>query len=429
MASPKIPSFNSFPFKSRLFDVRSALSGSPRAEILSGLTVAVALVPEAVAFALLAGVPPLVGLYAAFIVCLITSVLGGRPGMISGATGAMGVVVVSLVAEHGIGYLFPAVVLCGVIQITIGLFKLGKFIRIVPHPVMLGFVNGLAVVILLGQFGSFKTLGADGSMQLLEGIGLWIMLALVMMTMGIIAFLPRFTKVIPSSLAAILFISLVAFGMNATMNQTEGAGSGNPVLTVKDMLVDNTRAAAVTTAQESKDKTTLNEARAILPENLTAATRSRKGPIAPLTEAERTAAVASVDRDSVGIAGGLPRFAWLDFEMPPLAWATLWIILPYSLILAGVGLIESLMTMTLIDELTETRGRGNRECVGQGIANVTCGVFGGMGGCAMIGQSLINVKSGGRGRLSGITAACGLLLFILFFRPTSKRFRWPHWSG
>ena len=416
MASPKIPSFNSFPFKSRLFDVRSALSGSPRAEILSGLTVAVALVPEAVAFALLAGVPPLVGLYAAFMVCLITSVLGGRPGMISGATGAMAVVVVSLIAEHGIGYLFPAVVLCGAIQITVGLFKLGKFIRIVPHPVMLGFVNGLAVVILLGQFGSFKTLGAEGSMQLLEGTRLWTMLALVMMTMGIIAFLPRFTKVIPSSLAAILFISLVAFGMNATMTQTEGAGSGNPVLTVKDMLVDNTRAAAVKSAQESKDKTTLNEARAMLPQNLTAAAVA-DGPITPLTEEERTNAVASVDRDSVGIAGGLPRFAWLDFTMPPLAWATLWIILPYSLILAGVGLIESLMTMTLIDELTETRGRGNRECVGQGIANVTCGVFGGMGGCAMIGQSLINVKSGGRGRLSGITAACGLLLFILFLSP------------
>ena len=416
MPSHKIPSLNTFPFKSRLFDVRSALSGSPKAEILSGLTVAVALVPEAVAFALLAGVPPLVGLYAAFMVCLITSVLGGRPGMISGATGAMAVVVVSLVGEHGIGYLFPAVVLCGVIQITVGLFKLGKFIRIVPHPVMLGFVNGLAVVILLGQFGSFKTLGSEGSMQLLQGPRLWGMLALVMMTMGIIAFLPRFTKVIPSSLAAILFISLVAFGINATTEKTEGAGSGSSILTVKDMLVDNTRAAAVKSAQEAKDKATLSEARAMLPTNLTASAVN-EGPITPLTPEERAAAVASVDRDTVGIAGGLPRFAWLDFEMPPLAWATLWIILPYSLILAGVGLIESLMTMTLIDELTETRGRGNRECVGQGVANVTCGVFGGMGGCAMIGQSLINVKSGGRGRLSGITAAVGLLVFILFLSP------------
>ena len=416
MAKPKLSPLKSFPFKSRLFDVRSALSGSPRAEILSGLTVAVALVPEAVAFALLAGVPPLVGLYAAFMICLITSVLGGRPGMISGATGAMAVVVVSLVGEHGIGYLFPAVVLCGVIQITVGLLKLGKFIRIVPHPVMLGFVNGLAVVILLGQFGSFKTLGSEGSMQLLQGSRLWGMLALVMMTMGIIAFLPRFTKVIPSSLAAILFISLVAFGINATSEKTEGAGSGSSILTVKDMLVDNTRAAAVKTAQEAKDKATLSEARAMLPANLTASALN-EGPITPLTPEERAAAVASVDRDSVGIAGGLPRFAWLDFEMPPLAWATLWIILPYSLILAGVGLIESLMTMTLIDELTETRGRGNRECVGQGVANVTCGVFGGMGGCAMIGQSLINVKSGGRGRLSGITAAVGLLVFILFLSP------------
>lgn len=418
----RLPSF--FRLKSRIFDLRSSMSGSPKAEILSGLTVALALVPEAVAFAFLAGVPPLVGLYAAFIICLVTSVLGGRPGMISGATGAMGVVVVSLVAQHGIGYLFPAVVLCGLIQIAIGLMKFGKFIRIVPHPVMLGFVNGLAVVILLAQFGSFKTLGTDGAMHLLEGSRLWIMIGLVALTMAIIAFLPRLTKVVPSSLAAILVVSLVAFGMNSYADEQVESGdvaaadvaSSQPVLTVKDMLVDSTRAAAVKTAQREKDIAVLAMAQSGLPANVEAEGIG-EGPISPLTEQEKIDAVASVDVAEVGIAGGLPRFAWLDFEMPPLAWATLWIILPYSFILAGVGLIESLMTMTLIDELTETRGRGNRECVGQGVANVTCGFLGGMGGCAMIGQSLINVKSGGRGRLSGITAACALLVFILFLSP------------
>ena len=420
----RLPRF--LPTKFRLFGLRSSMSGSPKDEVLSGLTVALALVPEAVAFAFLAGVPPLVGLYAAFIICLVTSILGGRPGMISGATGAMGVVVVALVAQFGIGYLFPAVVLCGLIQITIGIVKFGKFIRIVPHPVMLGFVNGLAVVILLAQFGSFKTLGTDGTMQLLEGDRLWIMIGLVVLTMAIIAFLPRFTKVIPSSLAAILLVSLIAVGMNryaadagssADLDSiTVNTNRDQPVLTVRDMIVDSTRAAAVISAQHEKDKAILAVAQSELPANVQA-DQIGEGPISPLTEQEKTDAMASVDVATVGIAGGLPRFAWLDFQLPPLAWATFWIILPYSLILASVGLIESLMTMTLIDELTETRGRGNRECVGQGVANVACGVFGGMGGCAMIGQSLINVKSGGRGRLSGVTAAIALLLFILFLAP------------
>jgi SulP family sulfate permease len=412
--------------KFKLFGLRSSMSGSPKDEVLSGLTVALALVPEAVAFAFLAGVPPLVGLYAAFIICFVTSILGGRPGMISGATGAMGVVVVALVAQYGIGYLFPAVVLCGMIQITIGIAKFGKFIRIVPHPVMLGFVNGLAVVILLAQFGSFKTLGTDGTMQLLQGDRLWIMIGLVVLTMAIIAFLPRLTKIIPSSLAAILLVSLIAVGMNRYAADTRSpadlgsiavnTNQGQPVLTVRDMIVDSTRAAAVMSAQEKKDNAILAVAQSELPANIQA-DQIGEGPISPLTAQEKIDAMASVDVATVGIAGGLPRFAWLDFQLPPLAWATFWIILPYSLILASVGLIESLMTMTLIDELTETRGRGNRECVGQGVANVTCGVFGGMGGCAMIGQSLINVKSGGRGRLSGVTAAIALLLFILFLAP------------
>jgi len=406
----RLPKFLSVGHK--FIDLRSGLSGAPKADILSGLTVALALVPEAVAFAFLAGVPPLVGLYAAFIICLLTSILGGRPGMISGATGAMGVVVVSLVANHGIGYLFPAVVLCGVLQILVGVCRLGKLIRIVPHPVMLGFVNGLAVVILMAQFGSFKTLSADGVMAFLSGTRLWMMLGFVALTMAIIAFLPRLTKAVPSSLAAILVVALAAYAINTGAKE----GEPRPLLTVKDMLVDSTRAAAVKDAQKQKDAAVLETAKATLPVGVIAAPAS-VGPIALLTPDETAAAIASVDVAKVGIAGGLPRPAWWDFTLPPMNLATLWIILPFSLILAGVGLIESLMTLTLVDELTETRGKSNRECVGQGVANIACGLFGGMGGCAMIGQTLINVKSGGRGRLSGITSAAALLLFILFLAP------------
>ena len=399
----------------RIFDLRSGGAGSMRADVLSGITVALALVPEAVAFAFVAGVPPLVGLYAAFIICLISSIFGGRPGMISGATGAMAVVVVALVARHGIGYLFPAVVLCGAIQVTVGMFRLGKLVRLIPHPVMLGFVNGLAVVILMAQFGSFKTIGSAGTLEFLSGTPLWIMLGLVAATMAIIAFLPRLTKAVPSSLVAILTISLAAVAINAGARSasTETAG---PVVTVKDMLVTNTRIAAVRSAQDAKDAVLAASIVEALPPGIVPV-RESHGPLAPLTEDESQAAIASVDVEAVGIAGGLPRPAWWDFTLPPISWATLWIILPFSVILAGVGLIESLMTMTLIDELTETRGNGNRECIGQGIGNITCGMLGGMGGCAMIGQSLINVKSGGRGRLSGIVAAVSLLLFIMFLAP------------
>ncbi len=408
----RLPKF--LTFGHRELDLRSGLSGSPKADILSGLTVALALVPEAVAFAFLAGVPPLVGLYAAFIICLLTAILGGRPGMISGATGAMGVVVVSLVANHGIGYLFPAVVVCGLLQIAVGVCRLGKLVRIVPHPVMLGFVNGLALVILLAQFGSFKTLGADGAMAFLSGSRLWLMLGFVAVTMAIIAFLPRLTKALPSSLAAILVVAIAAVVINSQAKE----GELRPLLTVKDMLVDSTRAAAVQTAQREKDAAVLEAASTTLPAGVVAVPeKGLRSVIAPLTEEETTAAIASVEASAVGIAGGLPRPVWWDFTLPPMTLSTLWIILPFSLILAGVGLIESLMTLTLVDELTETRGKSNRECVGQGVANVACGIFGGMGGCAMIGQSLINVKSGGRGRLSGITAALALLLFILFLSP------------
>ncbi len=405
-----------FSVTARVFDLRSGLSGSPKAELLSGITVALALVPEAVAFAFLAGVPPLVGLYAAFVICLITSICGGRPGMISGATGAMGVVVVSLVADHGIGYLFPAVVLCGLFQVVVGLLRLGKLIRLVPHPVMLGFVNGLAVVILLAQIGSFMSLAPDGRMEFLTGQRLWVMLGLVALTMAIIAFLPRLTRAVPSSLAAILVVSGCAVAINASSVTTTGSTSQSEtqsVITVRDMLVDRTVAAAITAAKRQKQAEVLTTATASLPAGLVAVAKDHTT-MPSLTPEEIAAARDTVNVAAVGIAGGLPRPAWWVFQLPPLTLETLWLILPYSLILAGVGLIESLMTLTLVDELTETRGQANRECIGQGVANVACGLLGGMGGCAMIGQSLINVKSGGRGRLSGITAAVTLLVFILF---------------
>lgn len=305
-------------------------------EILSGLTVALALVPEAVAFSFVAGVGPLVGLYAAFIVGLITAIFGGRPGMISGATGALAVVMVELVSHHGVQYLFATVVLMGLIQILVGVLKLGKFIRIIPHPVMLGFVNGLAIVIFLAQLNQFKITDASGVLVWMSGTQLVIMLGLVLMTMAIMYFLPKLTKAIPSALFAIISVALLVnvFGID-----TKSVG------------------------------------------------------------------------DIASVGGGLPKFAIPNI---PLNLESLEIILPYAIILAAIGLIESLMTLTLVDEITNTRGRGNKECIGQGFANIVTGFFGGMGGCAMIGQSMINVNSGGRNRLSGISAALFLLGFILF---------------
>ncbi len=304
-------------------------------DILSGLTVSLALVPEAIAFSFVAGVDPLVGLYAAFIICFITAVIGGRPGMISGATGSMAVVMVSLVAAHGVQYLFAAIVLTGLIQMIIGLLRLGKLVRMLPQSVMLGFVNGLAIVIFISQLHQFKILGTDGSLHWLTGAPLLIMLALVVLTMAIVYFLPKLTKAIPSSLAAILTITLLTHFAHLDTR------------TVSDLA---------------------------------------------------------------STAGSLPHF---HIPTVPLNWATLKVILPYAVILAIIGLTESLMTLSLIDEITDTRGNGNKECVGQGVANVVTGFFGGMGGCAMIGQSMINVSSGGRGRLSGITAGICLLLIIL----------------
>lgn len=316
-------------------------------DVLSGLTVALALVPEAVAFAFVAGVEPLVGLYAAFMVGLITACIGGRPGMISGATGALAVVMVALVADHGVQYLFATVVLMGLLQILAGVLRLGKFIRMVPHPVMLGFVNGLAIVIFLAQLGQFGVAGEPGWLQgtvmensivdvaWLGGEQLYMLVGLVLVTMSIIHFLPKLTKAVPSSLVAIVVVTLLVFGLDL-----------------------NTR----------------------------------------------------VVGDVASIKGGLPSF---HIPSVPFNIDTLMIIFPYSMILAAIGLIESLLTLRLVDEITESRGRGNKECIGQGVANTVTGFFGGMGGCAMIGQSMINVNSGGRGRLSGITAALSLLMFIL----------------
>ena len=385
-------------------------TGSFKSDILSGLTVALALVPEAIAFAFLAGVSPVVGLYSAFFIGLLTAIFGGRPGMISGATGAMAVVIggaASLVAIHGVEYLFPTVILCGILQILIGVARLGKLIRMVPHSVMLGFVNGLAIVIGLAQLGSFKTLTSEGSLAFLQGASLCWMLGLVALTMAIIWLLPKVTQAVPASLVAILTVTLIAVGVNHSF-QSE-TDKGNILATVGDMLETNSKFEQI------------NDLKGVDAHgHVAAADGSHQSAFQQLPEAEQQAAVAAVvesDAD-VGIAGGLPMLYFLNPEnQVPLNLETFWIILPFAVVLCGVGLIESLMTLTLIDEITETRGRGNRECIGQGVANVVCGLFGGMGGCAMIGQSLINVNSGGRGRLSGITAALCLLAFVLFLSP------------
>ena len=325
-------------------------------DILSGITVALALVPEAVAFAFVAGVDPLVGLYAAFMVGLITSIFGGRPGMISGATGALAVVMVSLVSvgnamgtaseNLGLYYLFLTVILMGFIQILAGVFKLGKFVRLIPHPVMMGFVNGLAIVIFLSQLGMFKT--TVGSEKVwLDGENLYMMIGLVGLTMLIMWGLPKIkaTKKLPEALIAILVVAGIVIFSNLD------------VATVGSFIRDG---------------------------------------------------------GGDGLQGSFPTVELDTFSKIPMNLNTFWFILPYALILAAIGLIESLMTLNLVDDLTETRGNSNRECIAQGSANIITGLFGGMGGCAMIGQSIINIKGGGRGRLSGITAAVMLLIFILF---------------
>jgi SulP family sulfate permease len=294
------------------------------------------LVPEAIAFAFVAGVTPLAGLYAAFIVGLITAIIGGRPGMISGATGALAVVMVALVADHGVQYLFATVVLMGILQLLAGIFRLGKFIRMVPQPVMLGFVNGLAIVIGLSQLHQFQILNLDGSFTWMSGDVLIQSLIFVFLTMLIIWYLPKVTKIIPSTLAAILFVTVLVIWLDI------------PIPRVGDLA---------------------------------------------------------------SVAGGLPVFS---IPTVPLNIETFLIIFPYALILSAIGLIESLLTLNLVGELTNKRGGASQECLAQGFANTVTGFFGGMGGCAMIGQSMINVKSGGRTRIAGISAAIFLLIFILY---------------
>lgn len=373
-------------------------SQSVKADILSGITVSLALVPEAVAFAFVAGVSPVIGLYSAFFIGLLSAVFGGRPGMISGATGAMAVVVVSLVAVHGIEYLFPTVILCGVLQMLVGFGRLGSLIRMVPHSVLLGFVNGLAIVIFMAQFGSFQTITSLGELSYIQGAALFIMLGLIALTMAIIWLLPRITKAVPASLAAILVVTGVAAGLNRFLDPSLAAENQQQVvLTVGDMLLTNEKAriaADIRTGQNFDGQASIADADVAI-----------------------GAALSQISADSVTLSAGLPRPFFVDYAFPPMTLETLRIIFPFAVILAAVGLIESLMTLTLVDEITETRGNGNRECLGQGVANLTCGLFGGMGGCAMIGQSLINVNSGGRSRLSGITAAICLLAFVLFLAP------------
>ena len=340
---------------------RKNFTQNPKNDILSGLTVALALVPEAVAFAFVAGVDPLVGLYGAFMMGIVTALFGGRPGMISGATGAMAVVMVYLIQKGnevgltlnspienlGLQWLFITLLFVGGIQILAGIFKLGKFVRLIPHPVMMGFVNGLAIVIFLSQLGLFKET-INGEKVFMSGNALWTMLGLIALTMGIMYGLPKLTKKVPAALTAIIVVAAITiFGkLDAS--------------TVGSFIVDG---------------------------------------------------------GGSGLKGGLPTFQDQIFGL----FSTLnghWnLILSTAVILAAVGLIESLMTLNLIDEMTETRGNGNRECIAQGGANILNGFFGGMGGCAMIGQSIINVDSGGRGRLSGAVAAIALLCFVLFGAP------------
>ena len=339
----------------------NSFTENPKNDILSGLTVALALVPEAVAFAFVAGIDPLVGLYGAFMMGIVTALFGGRPGMISGATGAMAVVMVHMIAKGnevgdaltvpisnlGLQWLFITLLMVGGIQILAGVFRLGKFVRLIPHPVMMGFVNGLAIVIFLAQLGLFKE-NINGTMEWMTGSSLNIMLGLVTLTMLIMWGLPKLTEKIPSALVAIMIVAAITiFG-------------GLEVSTVGSFIRDG---------------------------------------------------------GGQGLQGGLPTFQFQVFSMLSTIGEHWPLIISTAFILAAVGLIESLMTLNLVDDLTETRGSGNRECVAQGSANILNGLFGGMGGCAMIGQSIINVESGGRGRLSGIIAAVALLVFVLFAAP------------
>ncbi len=313
-----------------------------KTEILAGLTVAMTMIPESLSFAILAGFPPLVGLYAAFIMGLITAVLGGRPGLVSGGAGATVIVLIALMKTHGLEYVFAAVAMAGIIQIIVGLFKLGKFIRLVPQPVMFGFVNGLAIIIFMSQLEQFKTL-INGKMEWLSGSPLYIMLGLVALTISIVIFLPKITKVVPASLVAIIVVFFIVLGFGIDTKLVKSIAS---------------------------------------------------------------------------VSGGLPPF---HIPNVPFNFEMIKIIFPYGLIMAGVGLTEGLLTLNLVDEITETKGNGNRESIAQGVANIFNGFFYGMGGCPMIAQTLVNLNAGARARLSGIVAALTILMIILVGAPIIER--------
>jgi len=308
-------------------------------EILSGLTVAMTMIPESLSFAILAGLSPLTGLYAAFMMGLVTAVLGGRPGMVSGGAGATIVVLIALIQSHGIQYLLATVILAGLLQMMVGVFRLGKFVRLIPQPVMYGFLNGLAVIIFMAQVEQFKITGSNGSVHWLHGMSFYIMAGLTVLTIAIVYFFPKMTKAVPASLVAILIV----FG----------------VVTVTGI---NTKTVA----------------------------------------------------DIASVSGSLPSF---HIPQIPVSWDTLTIIFPYAMIMAGVGLIESLLTLSMVDEITGTKGNADRESVAQGVANFTNGFFGGMGGCAMVAQTLVNLNAGSRSRLSGIIAAFTILIIILVGAP------------
>lgn len=323
-----------------LFDLKQKVNF--KTEVLAGLTVAMTMIPESLSFAILAGFPPLMGLYAAFIAGLVTAIFGGRPGMISGGAGATVIVLIALMKSNGIEYVLAAVALAGVIQILIGAFKLGKFIRLVPHPVMFGFVNGLAIIIFMSQMDQFHIDG-DGDLSWLTGTPMLIMAGLVALTIGIVVLLPKVTKAVPSSLVAIIVVSLIVYFLKVDTRTVE---------------------------------------------------------------------------DIASVSGGFP-----PFKIPDIAftWETLQLILPYSMIMAAVGLTEGLLTLNLVDEITETKGNGNRECIAQGSSNVLNGFFFGMGGCPMIAQTLVNLSAGSRARLSGIVAALTILAIVLFGAPVIEQ--------
>ncbi|MGH1519969.1 SulP family inorganic anion transporter [Chryseobacterium sp. JK1] len=312
-------------------------------ELLAGFTVAMTMIPESLSFAILAGLSPLTGLYAAFMMGLVTAVLGGRPGMVSGGAGATIVVLIALIQSHGVEYLFATVVLAGILQMLVGIFKLGKFVRLIPQPVMYGFLNGLAVIIFMAQVEQFKMTNSNGSVSWLQGVPLYIMAGLTALTIAVVYFFPKITKAVPASLAAIIVVFTVVLGFNI------------PTKTVSDIA---------------------------------------------------------------HISGNLPSF---HIPKIPFSLETLQIIFPYAMIMAGVGLIESLLTLSMVDEITNSKGSANKESVAQGLANITNGFFGGMGGCAMVAQTLVNLNAGSRARLSGIIASIMILLIILFGAPVIEK--------